>query len=158
MTIFNLSVSNILVLIVVTLLLSWQSVVKIHIWEWLFCPLISLWLFYQQFVVEHPNGNRAGTKNGCAKHFQVNYIFTSRSPTPLTPSFFVAASYVSGRGLRWCFMGCIWAGHLPQVSLLCHSASLSALFPSLLCQWHWLACLSVRIQILCRDVVSSASW
>ncbi|KAF4112874.1 bromodomain-containing protein 3b isoform X1 [Onychostoma macrolepis] len=28
----------------------------------------------QQFVVEHPNGNRAGTKNGCAKHFQLKAV------------------------------------------------------------------------------------
>ncbi|XP_051964229.1 bromodomain-containing protein 3b isoform X7 [Xyrauchen texanus] len=28
----------------------------------------------QQFVVEHPNGNRAGTKNGCAKRFQLKAV------------------------------------------------------------------------------------
>uniref|UniRef100_A0A8C1RDX9 Bromodomain containing 3 n=1 Tax=Cyprinus carpio TaxID=7962 RepID=A0A8C1RDX9_CYPCA len=28
----------------------------------------------QQFAVEHPNGNRAGTKNGCAKHFQLKAV------------------------------------------------------------------------------------
>uniref|UniRef100_A0A672NQR7 Bromodomain-containing protein 3-like n=1 Tax=Sinocyclocheilus grahami TaxID=75366 RepID=A0A672NQR7_SINGR len=28
----------------------------------------------QQFAVEQPNGNRAGTKNGCAKHFQLKAV------------------------------------------------------------------------------------
>ncbi|XP_028851679.1 bromodomain-containing protein 3b isoform X2 [Denticeps clupeoides] len=28
----------------------------------------------QQYTVEHPNGNRAGKKNGCAKHFQLKAV------------------------------------------------------------------------------------